>query len=356
MTLRQAERIGAIAATGRGGLEFPCGEPPQPGRAVEVAQGVLWLRLPLPMALDHINVWALRDGDGWAVVDTGLASPAARAAWDTALAGPLQGRPVTRVICTHMHPDHVGLAGWLCDRFNAPFLMSRLEYVTLRMLVADTGPAPEAGARFYHACGWSDAQIEAWRSRYGQFGRAVSEPPAAYGRLIAGTTLEIDGRPWRLVGGDGHSPEHICLWREADSVFISGDQVLPKISSNVSVWPTEPDADPLADWMSSLAGLRQQLPEDLLVLPSHGEPFVGLHDRLTALMRGHETSLTRLCRRLDEPRRAIDVFTSLFGRPIDDGLLGMATGESVAHLNYLVRQERAIRETDADGVWRWRAV
>jgi len=341
---------------GKASLRYPFASQPGSGEALEVADGVLWLRLVLPMALNHINVWALRDAGGWAIVDTGLGVPDSKAAWNTLLAGPLGGRPVTRVICTHMHPDHVGLAGWLCDRFEAPLLMSRLEYVTMRMLVADTGPAPGAGARFYRACGWSEAQIDRWRNRFGLFGRAVSEPPTSYLRLVAGDTLKIDHRDWQLVGGDGHSPEHICLLREEDGVFISGDQVLPKISSNISVWPTEPDADPLADWMASLRRLRRELSDDLLVLPSHGEPFFGLHSRLEALERGHETSLTRLCRRLKEPQRAIDVFATLFGRPIDDGLLGMATGESVAHLTYLVGQGRAIRETDADGVWRWRAV
>lgn len=337
-------------------LTYPFANSPSQAESIEVADGVFWLRQPLPMALNHINVWALRDGDGWAIVDTGLDTTEARDLWEQALAGPLGGRPVTQVICTHMHPDHVGLAGWLCARFDAPLLMSRLEYVTMRMLVADTGPAPETGARFYRACGWSEDQIEHWRSRFGLFGRAVSPPPASYVRLVDGQALVIDGQTWRLVGGDGHSPEHICLLREHDGVFISGDQVLPKISSNISVWPTEPDADPLADWMASLRRLRRDLPGDLMVLPSHGEPFFGLHHRLEALERGHEVSLKRLERRLEEPRRAIDVFAALFGRPIDDGLLGMATGESVAHLSYLVGQGRAIRETDAQGVWHWRAV
>lgn len=342
--------------SGRAALSYPFAEVPGPGEAVQVADGVLWMRLPLPMALDHINVWALRDGDGWAIVDTGLNFTAAREAWEPALACPLEGRPVTQVIGTHMHPDHIGLAGWLCERFDAPLRMSRLEYVTLRMLVADTGPPPEAAARFYRACGWTEPQIDQWRGRFGMFARSVSPPPPVYVRVQAGQTLEIGGQSWSLVGGDGHSPEHICLLREADGVFISGDQVLPKISSNVSVWPTEPDADPMHDWLTSLARLKREVSNDVLVLPSHGLPFEGLHARLDALIRGHEVALERLLRRLDEPRRAVDVFGSLFARPIGDGLLGMATGESLAHLNYLVRQGRAVRETDAEGVWRWRAV
>lgn len=340
----------------RAELVYPCGEPPQAGHAVEVADGVLWVRSPLPMALDHINLWALRDGDGWTIVDTGLNFPSAREGWEAVLEGPLGGRPVRQVICTHMHPDHVGLAGWMTERFGAPLLMSRLEYITMRMLVSDTGPAPEEAARFYRSCGWSDAQIAQWRERYGMFGKGVSSPPVSYRRLEAGQVIEIDGKSWRLVGGDGHSPEHICLLREADGVFISGDQLLPRISSNVSIWPTEPDADPLTDWLTSLERLKLEVPADVLVLPAHGEPFRGAHERLDALIRGHEVSLKRLIKSLREPKRAIDVFGSLFARPIGDSLLGMATGESLAHLNCLVRRGQAVRETDAEGVWRWRAV
>lgn len=352
------DRPGSEAEAGEapGRLTYPGPPPPEPGAAVEVAPGVLWLRLPLPFALNHINVWALEDGAGWTLVDTGVPTPETKAAWEAALAGPLGGRPVTRIVCTHMHPDHVGLAGWLAERFDAPLWMTRLEYVTCRMLVADTGrAAPEAGVRFYRAVGWTPEQIEDYRRRFGMFGRAVSPLPDSYVRLAAGDRLEIGGQAWTVVVGDGHSPEHACLLREADGVFISGDQLLPRISSNVSVWPTEPEADPLSDWLASLARLRQAVPAGALVLPSHGEPFTGAHRRLEALARGHERSLERLLRALAEPRRAVDVFGCLFARPVDGSLLGMATGESLAHLNCLVRRGLAVRETDADGVWWWRA-
>jgi glyoxylase-like metal-dependent hydrolase (beta-lactamase superfamily II) len=341
------------AATARG-LTYPPFARPAPGEATEVAEGVLWLRLSMPMALDHINVYALRDGDGWVVVDCGLALPDSRVAWDAALAGPLEGRPVTRVICTHMHPDHIGLAGWLCERFDAPLVMTRLEYVTARMLVADTGqPAPESGSAFYRAMGWTDEQIRRWRSGYGQFGRAVSPLPAGYARMREGDWLDIGGEGWRVVVGEGHSPEHACLWRERDGVVLGGDQILPRISSNVSVWPTEPDADPLGDWLASLERMKTVFPADVLVLPSHGEPFRGVRTRLDALIRGHRTALRRLERSLKTPKRAVDVFPALFARPVGDGVLGMATGESLAHLNYLVRRGRASRGRAADGVDWW---
>jgi glyoxylase-like metal-dependent hydrolase (beta-lactamase superfamily II) len=179
--------------------------------------------------------------------------------------------------------------------------------------------------------------------------------PDSFTRLSDEQTVEIDGRPWRVVVGSGHSPEHACLLDQAGGVFIAGDQVLPTISSIVGVWPTEPDADPLGDWLWSLDKLKREVPNEVLVLPSHGLPFRGLHARLDALAAGHAKSLDRLERSLAEPKRAVDVFGALFARPIDDGLLGMATSESLAHLNHLVRTSRARRETDDAGVWWWRA-
>jgi glyoxylase-like metal-dependent hydrolase (beta-lactamase superfamily II) len=335
------------------GLTYPLAAIPEPGEAIEAAPGVLWLRMPLPMALNHVNVYAIEDGEGWAVVDTGLRTPDTIAAWEAALAGPLGGGPVTRVIGTHMHPDHIGLAGWLAERFDAPFLMTRLEYVTARMLIADVGPAPESGARFFRAAGWEDARIEKWRGSYGLFAKGVGALPPSYSRLSDGDVLTIGGDDWTILIGDGHSPEHACLWRKSDGVLISGDQLLPKISSNVSVWPTEPMADPLGDWMASLDKLEQTLPAETFCLPGHGEPFTGVLPRVEALRRGHEVALKRLERTLRTPSRAVDVFPALFARPVGDGLFGMATGEAIAHLHYLERRGRAQRTPDADGVDWW---
>lgn len=330
---------------------------PPAGHAVEVAPGVLLLRFPLPFQLDHVNVFALTDGDGWTIIDTGLKTTASIEAWETALAGDLGGRPIRRVLCTHMHPDHIGLTGWLCARTGAPLLMSRTEYLTGRMLAAeDAGDPPEAGEVFYRAAGWSDARIEAWRADYGGFGKGVSPMPRAYQRLSDNDRLSINGEEWRVVVGAGHSPEHVCLWRRSDDVFIAGDQILPRISSNVSVWPTEPDADPLGDWMDSLAKLRRLLPERALILPGHGEPFTGVHARLDALRRGHETALKRLERTLRKPIRVLDAFPAVFGRAVGDAMLGMATGEAQAHLNYLERRGRARRKRDEQGVDWWSAV
>lgn len=342
---------------GRADLIYPFAATPAPGEAIEIARGVLWMRLSLPFQLDHVNVYAVADGEGWALVDTGLRTPSSIEVWTAALEGPLGGRSITRVIVTHMHPDHIGLAGWLCERTGAPLAMSRLEHVTARMLVAEgAGEAPAEGERFYLAAGWSEAQLARWREDYGGFGKGVSRLPGAYTRLEDGDELTLGDDLWTVVVGAGHSPEHVCLWRRSDDVFIAGDQLLPRISSNVSVWPTEPDADPLHDWLESLDKLARLLPQGTLAAPGHGEPFRGVQPRIEALRRGHEVALKRLERTLRKPARVIDAFPAVFGRAVGDAVLGMATGEAQAHLNYLERRGRAGRTRDDDGVDWWTAI
>ena len=349
-------------------LLYPCGGPPAPGTVQAVAPGVLWLRMPLPFALNHINLWAVADedaqGPGWAIVDTGVKTPEVLAAWRalTAADGPLaatpQGARITRIFCTHMHPDHVGMAGWLTRKFQCRLWMTRLEYLTCRTLVADTGrDAPDDAIRFYQQAGWPDDALDVYRARFGGYSKYMHALPDSFRRLSDGEQITIGAHSWRVIVGRGHSPEHACLVCDGLGVMISGDQVLPRISSNVSVFPTEPDADPLGDWIASIAHLRASLSDALLVLPSHGEPFRGLHARLNRLANGHANGLTRLRRSLaDSPKRAIDVFGALFARPIDGHgeLLGMATGESLAHINHLLARGEALCETGADGVRRYR--
>jgi len=339
-------------------LVYPLGEPPPPGEAREIAPGVRWVRMPLPFALQWINLWLIEDGDGWTIVDTGIANEPTREYWRTIFEATLGARPVKRVISTHMHPDHMGLAGWICRKFGAQLWMSRLEYITGRMLVADTGrEAPEEGVRFYRAAGWDEDAIDSYKVRFGGFGKAVSKVPDAYRRLSDGETIEIGGRPWRVITGNGHCPEHVCLLQEELKLFISGDQVLPRISSNVSVFPTEPDGDPLADWISSCKKLLATTRNDVLVLPAHNEPFLGLHERLQHLIDGHERALARVLHRLQQgPKRAVDLFGALFARKIGADLLGMATGESIAHANCLVGRGVARRVTDDQGVIRYEAI
>jgi glyoxylase-like metal-dependent hydrolase (beta-lactamase superfamily II) len=336
----------------RPALEYPCGEPPEPASVREIAPGVLWLRMKLPFALNHINLWAVRDGDGWAVFDTGVQTTDTAAAWRELLADPqLLGDGLTRVFVTHMHPDHVGMSGWLTRKFDCRLWMTRLEYLTCRVLVADTGrEAPEDGIRFYRAAGWDDDAIEHYRTRFGNFGKTTYALPESYRRIRDGERIRIGDHDWQVVVGTGHSPEHACFWCPDLKLLISGDQVLPKISSNVSVFPTEPDANPLHGWLTSIDRIVDTVPDDVLVLPAHGEPFHGLHARLRYLSAEHRHSLERLRRRLDAPCRVIDVFESLFSRPINDRhLLSLATGETVANLNYLVQGGQAVA-VDREGV------
>ncbi|MEZ6023872.1 MAG: MBL fold metallo-hydrolase [Hyphomonadaceae bacterium] len=338
-------------------LVYPLGDPPEAGVAREIAPGVHWVRMPLPFALKWINLWLIEDGDGWTMVDTGVGLEESRQYWRQIFDATLAGKPVKRVICTHMHPDHMGLAGWVCRKFGAELWMSRLEYIAGRMLVADTGrEAPEEGVRFYRAAGWDEDAIDSYKVRFGGFGKAVSRMPDAFRRMADGDVVEIGGKPWRVITGNGHSPEHVCLWQEELKLFISGDQVLPRISSNVSVFPTEPDGDPLTDWIESCKKLRAALPNDLLVLPAHNEPFQGLHERLDNLIEGHERSLKRILSRLNEPKRSIDIFGAMFARKIGPDLLGMATGEAIAHLNCLLGRGLARRVVDEDGIVRYVAV
>ena len=297
----------------------------------------------------------LDEPDGVAIVDAGLAIPPCREAWETLLAGELAQSRVTRVIVTHFHPDHLGLAGWLARRFEAPLLMTRAEWQLARLLTADVRDAAPLEARVaWRLAGWDEARVEAEAVKgWGRFASVVDPVPMQYVRLVDGGGLAVGARDWRVVTGNGHSPEHACLLdlgseSGAGGVLIAGDQVLPRITSNVSLTLSEPQEDPLGDWLGSIAKLRR-LPDDLLVLPSHGDPFTGLHARLDALDAGHRMQLDALHAHLREPRRAVDCFAVLFSRVVDEGIFGLATGEAMAHLRRLEVEERARREV-RDGV------
>ncbi|ODU21297.1 MAG: MBL fold metallo-hydrolase [Sphingomonas sp. SCN 67-18] len=343
-----------FAPTSAKGLTYPLGSfGPGPGDLHGIAPGVGWARLPVPGSLKHINVWALDDGDGVAIVDTGLNMPAAREAWEALFAGPLAGRRVSRVIVTHFHPDHIGLAGWLCARFDVALWMNRTEFLMARLLTSDVRDAPpDAALAHFRACGWPDRLIDAERGKgWGRFAKMVSPLPLGHVRLAEGDALAIGDRIWTVRTGSGHTPEHACLVDEAGGLMIAGDQVLPRITSNVSVMLTEPEGDPLGEWLASIAHFRKTLPDDLLVLPAHGEPFTGLHARLDRLAEGHRKQLDMLADHIRaEPRRVSDCFGLLFGRAIDDSLYGLASGEALAHLRRLEREGRAVR-AERDGVY-----
>lgn len=346
------------SASARAALVYPFDTPPPDGQSLEIAPGVRWIRMALPFSLKHINLWAIRDGAGWALVDTGVQNPETLQAWQQLLAEDLGGLPPTRLFATHMHPDHVGMAGWIARKYGIPLYMSRLEYLTCRVLMADTGrPAPEEGERFYRQAGWSEESIEQYRARFGGYGKSIYALPDSYRRLRDREVIRIGEHDWQVIVGTGHSPEHACLYNPTLKLLISGDQVLPKISSNVSLFPTEPEADPLGDWLTSIEMILRDVPDDVLVLPAHNEPFRGLHARLWRLASGHQRGLERLRERLAEPRRAIDVFGALFARPINGHqLLSLATGEALAHINYLLHRGEIVRRADDQGVYWYQTV
>ncbi len=332
---------------------YPFGDTlPAPGTAMTVAEGVKWLRMPLPFALDHINLYLLRDGPGWAIVDCGVATDATRDLWEQVFASALDGRPVTRVIVTHFHPDHLGLAGWLTRRWQVPLLMTQTEWVYGRYMAgpAGSGPWTAEEEQFYGQAGLAEATLAGLRGRGRHFARLVPEVPGRYLRIPRHGTLAIDGRPWQVITGEGHSPEHACLYSRDAGVLLSGDIVLPKISPNVSVWPTDPESDPLSLYLACLDGFAG-LAEDTLVLPSHNRPFRGLSGRIAALKAHHAERLAEVAAACASPRTAAEVMAVLFRRPLDLHQTAFAIGETLSHLNALIgggRIRRQLRPGMAD--------
>ena len=336
------------------GLRFPFAEPPGEGMATRIAEGVFWMRLPLPMVLDHVNVYALDDGDGWTLVDCGLASRRGRAIWDSLLAGPLAGKPVRRVIVTHHHPDHVGLAGWFQDR-GAELLMTRTAWLYARMLLLDVQdlPPPEQ-ITFWRQAGMSP-EVLAKRSveRPYNFADVVAPMPLGFTRMSDGDRITAGGRSWTVRLGSGHAPDHATGWSADGTLVVGGDQLLPNISANIGVYPTEPSANPLHDWLTSTQAFKAFATDDQLVLPGHKLPFIGLPHRLTQMIANHAAGLDRLRGFLGRPATAVQCFTPLFRRDIGPGEYGLALVEAVAHLNYLLQRGEVSRSMGADGAWIW---
>jgi glyoxylase-like metal-dependent hydrolase (beta-lactamase superfamily II) len=309
--------------------------------------------MPLPFALNHINLWALEDEDGWTLVDTGISDLVTRDLWEQLFAGPLAGRPVRRLIVTHFHPDHAGLAGWLVERFGIELWMTRAEWLYARMLHTDTAPSMlDQQVEFYRQAGAPEDYLEGVRQAGPAYATRVSPIPRAYRRLRGGDTVMIGGRRWWIVIGLGHAPEHACLYCEEEKLLIAGDMVLPRISPNVGVWVNEPEANPLADFLESLLGIRA-LSGETLILPSHNEPFRGLHERIDELGAHHEERLDKLVSLMDAPKTAMEIARGLFTRPLDQHQTGFAIGETLSHLHLLRARGGAIRESGPDGLWRY---
>ena len=343
-------------------LNYPFGDQmPAPAATMEVAPCVRWIRMALPFALDHINLWLLRDEiegrQGWTVVDCCITRDEAKAQWEGIFASQLEGLPILRVVVTHMHPDHIGLAHWLCARWNAPLWISATDYNAARLgSQSTTGFGGETAAAFFASHGLTDpAAIDKIRGRASYYPGMVPDVPRSFRRLQDGQTVVIGGRAWRCIAGFGHAPEHIALYCDELHVLISGDMMLPRISTNVSVYDVEPESNALASFLESIDRFAP-LPEDTLVLPSHGKPFRGLHERIRQLHDHHRDRLAEVldaCRAA--PQSAADVLPVLFKRPLDLHQTTFAMGEAVAHLHHLWFDGKVRRTQGADGVLRFGA-
>ncbi|WP_295047882.1 MBL fold metallo-hydrolase [uncultured Paracoccus sp.] len=339
-------------------MAYPFDGPPPPGQALTVAPGVLWMRLPLPMALDHVNVYALDDGDGWTLVDTGFDTAAGRELWDALRAGPLAGRPIRRVIGTHHHPDHIGLAGWFMARDEAEFWISRTAWLMARMLILDRqDSAPPESLAFWRRAGMpADLLAARAAERPFNFADVVHPLPLGFTRLEDGQQVSFGNRRWRVAMGHGHAPYHATFWSLDDELVIGGDQLLPSISPNLGVYPTEPDADPVGEWLDSCRRMAELAQSRHLVLPGHKLPFTGLPTRLRQLIDNHHAALDRMTAALrDGPRSAVGCFDILFKRRIGAGEFGLALVEAVAHVNHLRRRGVVAQVGTCDGAALWGA-
>ncbi|MGH6989004.1 MAG: MBL fold metallo-hydrolase [Stellaceae bacterium] len=338
-------------AGGQAALDYLVDRNPAAGSVVDIAPGVRWLTMPLPGSLNHINLWLLEDGAGVALIDTGIHSDTSKDVWRQVLAGPLAGRKVTRLIVTHAHPDHIGLAGWLCETLGIELWITETEWRNGRHFSRDTGPLlVESGLALFQRGGLGTEAERRASSRI--LTRIPMSPvPDAYHRLEDEMAVAIGGHTWRVVIGRGHAPEHACLWQKELDLFIAGDQVLPKITPNVSLWPGRDDADPLGSFIASTHKIAAIVPDSVLVLPSHNLPFHRLHTRLDQLRRHHDDRMAEVIAACDDAKSAADLVPVLFHRKLDERQMAFAMGEALAHLQYGVTLGHLSRTERADGTW-----
>ncbi|KKN58051.1 hypothetical protein LCGC14_0556200 [marine sediment metagenome] len=347
-----------MADTALTGLRYPWETPPAAGEAIEVAPGVLWFRLPLPMKLDHVNVYAFDEGDSWTIIDTGFSSKKTKAIWTDLIAGPLGGKPVSRVIVTHHHPDHIGLAGWFQTVHGAELVTTRTAWLTARMLTLDPQDVPSAETlAFYRLSGMEAGLYEKRASeRPFNFADIVDPLPLGFTRIKQDDKITIGGREFEVHMGNGHAPEHATFWSREDNIVIAGDQILSSISPNVGVYATEPMADPIGEWIEACERLALLGRDDHLVLGGHKLPFTGLPPRMRQLIDNHHSALKRLLVAIQTPKSASECFSTLFKRNIGESEYGLALVEAVAHLSHLYQTGLATRNLrETDGAWVYQA-
>lgn len=340
-------------------LEYAFGDRrPEGAETMEVAPGVHWIRMAIPIpGLDYINLWLLEDGDGWTIVDTGLKSSKITAWWEEIFESKLGGKPVKRVICTHFHTDHVGQAGWLTDRWNCMLWMSLGEWAFGRTMALDVAErVPEDVVDHYRRIGYSEEMLEALRERgFHRVSKMMTPIPRAFRRLTHDQRFKIGSNTWRVIVGRGHSPEHVALFCENLNVLISGDQILPAITPHIGVYPAEPDANPLALYLETLDNFRF-LPDDVLILPAHGDPFRNLHARINYLQDHHRARLKALWHAAPEWTSIRDLLPFLFRRELREDDMPLAFSEAISHIHMLIGRGRMERKMGDDGVYRYRSV
>jgi len=330
-------------------LQYPFPEVPAPGTTIEVAPGIHWLSMPLPFALDHINLWLAEDDDAWTIIDTGIGNAGTRALWERILGT----KRVKRVIVTHYHPDHAGNAAWLCERYGVELWMTQGEYLTAHAVrTSSAGYTTDAVLSVFRKNGLDPQRASGMGGRGNRYAALVPDFPLSYRRIIEGDEIAIGRHKWRAMIGHGHAPEHLSLYSKSLNTLIAGDMLLSTISTNVSVWSIDPEGDPLRLFLDSIARYRE-LPADMLVLPSHGKPFRGAHERVEQLERHHQERLGELVESLQKPKSAAELLSVLFRRPLDAHQTFFAMGEAIAHLHYLYYAGRAKRAQGDDGIMRY---
>lgn len=338
-------------------IKFPWEDAPAEGEATTVAPGVLWFRLPLPMKLDHVNVFAFDDDDGWTIIDTGFDSKKTREIWKKILQGPLGGKPIARVIVTHHHPDHIGLAGWFQRDYGAQLITTRTAWLFARMLLLDEQMKPVDETLAYWRSAGMDQDVYERRlqERPFNFSDVVADMPLGFKRIKEGDVIRFGGRDWDVRIGNGHAPEHATFWSRDCDLVVGGDQLLATISPNLGVHATEPEADPIGDWLEACERLAPFADDRHLVLPGHKLPYTGLPARIRQLVDNHYSALERLEKFLQTPQTCVECFPALFKRKIGDGEYGLALVEAFGHLNHLYQTGRITRTRRDDDAWVWQA-
>ncbi|WP_206064782.1 MBL fold metallo-hydrolase [Nitratireductor mangrovi] len=344
------------ATTHQDSLIYPFPEPPAPGAVTEVAPGILWARIPLPFRLDHVNIFLIEDGDGWAVLDTGIANDPTRAIWQALADGPLAGRRLSRLIVSHYHPDHIGLAGWLCETFDLPLLTSHSAYLGCLNISLSPG-ALEAKPYhdFYRRHGMPEEMAQLVSTQGHNYLRMVTPLPPTFRRLVAGDRLTLGGRDFEVLSGNGHAPEQLMFYWRDGNVLLAADQVLAKITPNISVWAVEPEGDPLGLYLRSLKALEADIPADALVLPGHQLPFRGLHTRCRELAEHHDERcaiIADACR--EQARSVAGLLPFVFPRKLDPHQTSFAFSEVHAHVNRMLWQGELVRDEASEDVHRYR--